>query len=169
MGQRDDGAGKPRAAGAEFILPAAGVVFTLYYFSTILHSPWEAQAAAFFVGSLLILLSIAFIVRTLFEVRNGRANFGFDRLVSEGTVTLKRAGLFALTLLYILLIGWLGFTITTFLYLTSAMLVLGEGRRPLFVTALAAGISLLGFLLFIVAFETRFPRGPFETFMAASF
>lgn len=169
MGQRDEGGTRRRSAGAEFILPAAGVVFTLYYFSTILNSPWEAQAAAFFVGSVLILLSVAFVVRTLIEVRNGEADLGFARLRSRGSVTWKRAGLFVLTLLYILLIERLGFTITTFLYLTSAMLLLGEGRRPVFVTLLAAGISLLGFLLFIVAFETRFPRGPFETVMANVF
>lgn len=168
MGQRDHRDGR-RAAGGELILPAAGVIFTLYYFSTIVNSPWEAQAAAFLVGSLLILLSAIFAVRTLLELRDGRATLGFGKLLSRGSITWKRAGLFVLTLFYILLIGTLGFTITTFLYLTSAMLVLGEGRRPLFIALLSLGISLAGFLLFIVAFETRFPRGPFEIFMATIF
>ena len=36
--------------GGELIIPIAAVIFTLYYFSTIAHSPWTAQVNAFLVG-----------------------------------------------------------------------------------------------------------------------
>jgi len=66
--------------------------------------------------------------------------------------------LFGLTLGYVLLIPYFGFTITTFLFLFSA-------KRLVLAASLAVMISLAGYLLFIVAFGTRFPRGPFEELM----
>ena len=50
-----DSAGK-RHIGAQLIIPVAALAFTLYYFSTIINSPWTAQVSAFFIGSILILL-----------------------------------------------------------------------------------------------------------------
>lgn len=154
-----------RAAAAELILPAAGVLFTLYYFSTIINSPWEAQVGAFFVGLILIGLAAAVAVKTAFEIRGGQAAFTLGDLFSNGWVNRKRGGLFFVTLAYIFAIGFLGFTITTFLYLSSAMLLLDDRRRVRLVVPMAAAISLVGYLLFILAFETRFPKGPFEIFM----
>jgi len=61
----------------------------------------------------------------------------------------------------------LGFTITTFLFLSIAMLILNDWRKKRFIILLSAVLSLGGYLLFIVAFKTRFPAGPFETFMKA--
>ena len=49
------------------------------------------------------------------------------------------------------------------------MLVLNNGRRPGFILGLAAGLALGGYLLFMVAFQTRFPDGPFEWLMGAAF
>lgn len=158
---RDDDRGK-RPAGAELILPVAGTIFTLYYFSTILHSPWEAQVGAFFVGFILIGLVVLFAIKTVVDVRGGTADLGFGGLFRPDTINLKRLGLFLLTLGYVVVIDWLGFTITSFLYLTSAMLLLAERKRVGLIVPLAAGISLVGYLLFVVAFETRFPDGPFE-------
>jgi hypothetical protein len=162
----DDHPNQPkRAAAAELILPAAGVLLALYYFSTIIDSPWEAQVGAFFVGLILIGLVAALVVKTGFDIRAGRAALTFGTLFNEGWVTRKRGGLFAVTLAYIVVIDYLGFTITSFLYLCAAMLLLDDRRRVRLVLPLAAAISLVGYLLFIVAFETRFPKGPFETFM----
>jgi hypothetical protein len=49
------------------------------------------------------------------------------------------------------------------------MLLLSEGRRPGFVLALAAVLALGGWLLFVVAFDTRFPVGPFERLISMAF
>lgn len=154
-----------RAAAAELILPVAGVLFTLYYFSTIIDSPWEAQVGALFVGLILIGLVVSLVVKTGFDIRAGRAALSFGTLFNEGWVTRKRGGLLAVTLAYIVAIGYLGFTITSFLYLSCAMLLLDDRRRVRLILPLAAVISLVGYFLFIVAFETRFPKGPFETLM----
>jgi hypothetical protein len=123
-----------RPVGGELIIPIAAVAFTLYYFTSIIDSPFEAQVNAFFVGSILL-----------------------------GLVAVL------LAIGYVAVIAWLGFTLTTFAFLSAAMLTLNDGRRPGFVLGLAAALALGGYLLFIVAFQTRFPVGPFERLMGALF
>jgi hypothetical protein len=154
-----------RARGGELVIPAAAVVFSLYYFSTILDSPWTAQVSAFFIGSVLIALSLAFMVRTWFEVRRGEADFRFTSLFGRIDLSSGRLALGAVTLAYIVLIEWGGFTITTFFFLFFSMLLLNRGRRKGLVAALSATMALGGYALFILAFDTRFPKGPFENFM----
>jgi hypothetical protein len=158
-----------RHAGGELILPAAAVLFAIYYFSTILDSPWEARFAAYFVGTVLFLLTGIFVLKTALEVRAGAADLGFGDLFAWTPLARKRVALLALTIGYIFLIDWLGFTITSFLFLSLAMLVLDEHRRAKLILPLAACISLAGYLLFVVAFETRFPDGPFEAFIEGLF
>jgi hypothetical protein len=70
---------------------------------------------------------------------------------------------------YIFVVPWLGFTLTTFLFLALAMTVLNGGRSKGFIAALSAVLAIGGWLLFVVAFETRFPAGPFEMLMQRIF
>jgi hypothetical protein len=158
---------KKRSLGGELVIPVAAIVFTLYYFSTIVDSPWTAQASAVVVGLVLIALSAAFVIRSAVAVRRGKADLGLGDLFSRADITSGRLALLVVTLGYILLIEWAGFTITTFAFLFAGMLALNRGRGPGLIAALAAIMSLGGYLLFILAFDTRFPRGPFETFMKA--
>jgi len=156
-----------QAIGGDLVIPIAAVAFTLYYFSTIIDSPWEAQVNAFFVGSILIVLVVIQLVRMARLLLEGEADLGFGTLISPRAVLPKRLYLLMLTIGYAVVIGWLGFTLTTFVFLASAMLLLNEGRRPGFIIGLAAAIALGGYLLFIVAFQTRFPAGPFERLLDA--
>ena len=48
------------SALGEIIIPLFGVLFTAYYFSTILDSPWTAQVNAVLVGSILLIISAIF-------------------------------------------------------------------------------------------------------------
>ena len=48
------------SVGSQLIIPIAAVLFTVYYFYTIIDAPWTAQVAAFIVGSILIILVILF-------------------------------------------------------------------------------------------------------------
>ncbi len=155
--------------GAELIIPVASVLFSLYYFSTITDVPWTAQVSAFFVGSILGVLSLVFIVRSILRVRRGEATFGLGRLLEPVAYVPKRIVLFLLTIGYIFVIQWLGFTITTFLFLSSAMLLLGEGKKKGLIFCLSLVLSFGGYLLFVVAFETRFPEGPFELMVKGLF
>ena len=154
-----------KAAGGQLVIPVAGILFTLYYFSTIWNSPFEAQVAAFFVGTILLTLSAIFIVKMIWQWKGGEISLALDDLLGRRSIGLKRLALLGLTVGFMLLIEVLGFTITTFLFLASAMLLLDEGRRPGRAIGIAAAAAIGGYLLFILAFETRFPAGPFETLM----
>jgi hypothetical protein len=148
--------------GGDLIIPIAAVAFTLYYFSSIINSPWEAQVNAFFVGSILIVLVVVQLIRSARMLITGEGDLGLGTLIGPSAIFRKRLLLLLLTIGYVVVIEWLGFTLTTFLFLTAAMFLLNDGRRPGFIVGLAAALALGGYLLFIVAFQTRFPMGPLE-------
>ena len=156
-----------RAIGGDLVLPLAGLAFTLYYFWTIIDSPWTAQVSAFFIGIVLIALIGIFLVKTGLAVWRGAASMALGALGGPRYLLPIRLGFFALTLAYLLLIEWGGFTLTTFAFLASAMLLLGRGRRAGLIIALSAILSLVGYFLFIAAFDARFPKGPFEAIVQA--
>ncbi|HSA81361.1 MAG TPA: tripartite tricarboxylate transporter TctB family protein [Geminicoccaceae bacterium] len=158
-----------RSVGGELIIPIAAVAFTLYYFTSIIDSPWEAQVNALFVGSILLGLVVILLIKLGRELVAGAADLRLGGLIEPVSVAPKRLIVLLLAIGYVAVIEWLGFTLTTFAFLAAAMLVLNGGRRPAFVLGLAAGLSLGGYLLFMVAFQTRFPRGPFEWLMGAVF
>lgn len=151
--------------GAEMIIPAAATLFTIYYFSTILDSPWTAQVGAFFVGIILVALSVIFLVRSGLRVSRREASLGLGSFVTREDVVNGRLAVFVLTLLYTWAIEYGGFSLTTFGFLFLSMAALTRGRQLVLVTGLATGITMTGYLLFIVIFNTRFPRGPVENWL----
>ena len=158
----NSGVPEKRHIGAEFIIPVAALIFTLYYFSTIIDSPWTAQVSAFFIGAILIALIVIFVVKSAVAVIGGEADLGMEGLVAPRALIPKRLGLLALTLGFIFFVQWGGFTLTVFVFLCAAMLLLTGGRRIRLVLLLALGLSVGGYLLFILAFDTRYPDGPIE-------
>ncbi len=158
-----------RAIGGELIIPVAALAFTVYYFTTIVDVPWSAQVSAFFIGSILILLIIIYSIRTAVELRRGEVSLRLGQILEPVTFIPKRIALAALIIGYIVFIHWGGFTLTTFVFLALAMMCLNEGRRKGLILILSAVFAIGGWLLFIFAFETRFPAGPFEQLMKGLF
>lgn len=163
----ESGSGTPerKPIGGELVIPVMALLFTLYYFWTIIDVPWSAQVSAFFVGTILIVLICIFFVKTVGRIRRGEASLAMGALFEPTAYIPKRLALFGITLGFIYFVQYLGFTITVFLFLSSAMLLLGNGRRKGFIFSLSAVLALAGWALFIWAFHTRFPAGPFETMM----
>ncbi len=160
---------KQKTVGGDLLIPVAAVVFTAYYFISIIDAPWTAQVSTVFIGSVLILLVGVFLARTILSVRAGEARWGIGNLPNPTALIPKRLALLALTVAYIIALPWGGFTLTTFAFLYAAMLLLGGAkvRRKALWASLAFCLS--GYLLFVVAFQTRFPLGPFEQLMKALF
>jgi len=156
-----------RQLGGELVIPVLAIVFTLYFFSTIWNSPWTAQVSAFMVGGVLLLVCGIFILRCVNWLRLDQGKLGFANLVNRDDLRTGRIGLLITTVGYCLLIDRLGFTLTTFLFLSLSMVILSKGRRPVFITLISAAMALGGWAVFIWAFDTRFPRGLFETTMKA--
>ena len=151
--------------GGELIIPAMAFVFTLYYFWTILDVPWIAQVSAFFVGSILIALILFFVFKCTQKILSGEASLGIGPLFEPTPYIPKRLALLGLTVGFIFVVQYFGFTITVFLFLSSSMLLLSNGQKKTLIFSLSATLALAGWGLFIWAFETRFPAGPFETMM----
>ncbi len=158
-----------RSIGGELILPVAALLFTFYYFYTIWDVPRIAQVSAIFVGTILIVLIVVLLFRFARQVRSGEADLRLGRVIEPTSYVPKRLALLGLTIGFIFFVEWLGFTLTVFAFLTLAMLLLSEGKRKGLIIGLSAAMAIGGYLLFIVAFQTRFHSGPFENFMAGLF
>lgn len=154
-----------RHIGGDLVIPAIALVFTLYYFSTIINSPWTAQVSAFFIGTVLLALIALFAVRNALAVIRGEADLGMHRLTEPVSYLGRRIGLLALTIAFIFFVDYGGFTITTFIFLSLAMLILARGQNLKLILILSATLAIGGYFLFIWAFETRFHEGPFERLM----
>ena len=166
MDDRPDGGKK--AVGGDLIIPVAALLFTIYYFVSIADAPFEAQINALFVGTVLIALVLIFLVGVARDVARGRASVGFGPLLEPVELVPRRLGLLALTVGYIFVIQWGGFTLTTFAFLVLAMVWLGARSRAV-VLGVALGLSALGYVVFIAVFDTRFPKGPVERLLAWAF
>ena len=153
--------------GADLVIPGLAFIFTLYYLYSIVDAPWTAKVSTYFFATVLILLVIALLVRTVMEMRVRVADLGMSDLIEPREYIPKRAALVVLTLAFAVLLPWGGFTLTTGVYLFLSMLILGG---QLYKSALLAiTYSLGGYLLFIVAFKTGFPEGPFELLIKSVF
>jgi hypothetical protein len=156
-----------RQLGGELVIPILAIGFTLYYFTTIWNSPWTAQVSAFMVGGVLLLVCAIFILKCAVWLSRGEGEFGFRNLFGREDISSGRIGLLVTTVGYCILIDELGFTLATFLFLFASMAILARGRRIGFIGLVSALISLGGWAVFIWAFDTRFPKGWFETTMKA--
>jgi len=156
---------KPVPLGGELIIPVLALAFTAYYFSTIIDSPWTAQVNAFLVGSILITVILIYFVTVALRVIRKQADLKLGKLLEPYSILPTKLIYIGLIIGYLIAIEWFGFTLSTFLFLASSMMLLNEGKNKRFTIALAAILSLIGYGVFIVAFETRFPDGFFEKFM----
>jgi hypothetical protein len=156
---------KRKPIGGELVIPVMAFFFTLYYFWTIVDVPWSAQVSALFVGTILICLIVLFVFRCVSRIRKGEASLQIGPLFEPTSYVPKRLALLGLTLGFIFFVQYLGFTITVFLFMSGAMLLLSNGKNKGFIISLVAVLSLAGWALFIWAFNTRFPAGPFENMM----
>lgn len=158
----------PKNVLPELIIPALALAFAIYYLTTITEVPWIAQASAMLVSALLALSIIAFAIRTIYRIRAGREYLGFSDALSgvraNSGVNVKRAILFVLTVLYVLLLPRLGFSLATFSLIFFGIIVLSNGKVTSIVRAffVALTCTVVGYVSFIHIFKTRFPFGPIE-------
>lgn len=109
----------------------------------------------------------ALIVGRLADARGLAAALGSDDEINEEGEALRHKGLLvagaALTIAYGLLILWVGFPLTTFLYLAAFMYV-GRYRRHLTIWLSAALGALIFSVLFLRLVYVSLPRGapPFD-------
>ena len=117
------------------------------------------------MGGVLLLLAAWQLIRALLAPkmpgRAGQQGHGIDALKKFLRDNAGEAKVITLTLmlvLYILMMKWIGFFVSTFLLviLTSRLMEAKDWGRPI---ALAAGTCLFCYLLFEVWIKLTFPRG----------
>ncbi len=156
-----------RQIGGELIIPILALVFTLYYIYSVIDSPWSAQLNAFMIGSVLIALVVVFLGRAAWQVMQGQANLGFSHLLEPYDILPRRRGFMALSLGYLIAMPWLGFTLTTFVFMAAAILRLGGGKRPVVALLSAFVMAAIALGVFVILFQKRFPKGPIEYLVQA--
>jgi hypothetical protein len=156
---------KPNIAG-ELIIPVLGVLFTIYYIVTVLDSPWTAQVNAYMVGSVLLAVSVVFFGLKFRDLIRGDVVLHVP--MARGLTAIKSAqtGFILIALGYLVIMDMLGFTLATAVFFWVAMMLLDGGRRPVMKIGLSAAMALIGYLVFILMFETRLPKGPVEAILA---
>ena len=147
----------PALRGSELIIPVAAIALAIYYFSTIIDSPWTAKVTAYIVGLTLVVLSVLFIAKFVIYWRAGRANLAMSDLIEPAGLLPQRLALFALTLASVVFIPLLGFTLTSILFLSSAMLLMTNGSNVRLIVPLAIILSIVWFILFVLIFKRKFP------------
>jgi len=152
---------KQNVAG-EFIIPVIGVLFTLYYISTIIDSPWTAQVNAFLVGSVLLFVTAIFFVRKGLALHRAEARFHVPLDALPKALKTSQTAFIVVSLLYLVIVDILGFTLTTILFFWASMLILDRGKRPLVKGLIAIIMAMIGYAVFIAMFETRLPKGIIE-------
>jgi hypothetical protein len=159
---------KRKAIGADLIIPALAVAFTIYYYSTVWELNWEAKADGLAIGALLILLVAVFLVRTALQMKRGEATLGMDKLLYPLEFQGKRWGLTTAIVVFIAALPYLGFTLGLFLFMCASLFILGV-RKPRPILATAFSMAAGGYVLFIALLDTRFPHGPIEYLLARIF
>jgi len=160
--------GGKAALGAELIIPIFGLLFAVYYLTSIWNIRWEAQVNGFFHSTILLILVIAFLVRTFRRIARGEADLRLGGKLGTGRLLRDRLGLILITAIFVLALPWLGFTLSTLLFLIAMLAFFGI-RSLWKLTVIPLCVAIGGYVLFIVALNARFPHGPVENVLGSIF
>ena len=147
--------------GADLLIPLLALGFAIYFFWSITDLAWEAKANGVVIGVALVVLVVVQIARIAAAVAQGRGDLRTDPLWQPGDVLLKRLGMVAVTVAFILLLQVLGLTLSLFLAMAVALWLMGV-RRPSLVLGIAFGVAAAAYLLFIAVLDAGFPHGLIE-------
>jgi hypothetical protein len=157
-----------KSVGADLIIPVCSAAYAIYYVWSVFDFPKEAQLSGLILAGMLLLVVGIYFVRIIRGLVSGRYHLGFGSFFGPPASLRGRAIFFVLTLVALVVISWLGFTLTTFAFLSLSFIALGV--RPISHALVVAAIgALVGWFFFIVLLGTHFPEGPFERAMEALF
>ncbi|MFM1815636.1 MAG: hypothetical protein RLZ98_2331, partial [Pseudomonadota bacterium] len=105
--------------GADLIIPIAGIALAIYYFTTIIDSAWTAKVTFYLVGVTLVVLALIFIAKAVGKLMAGEARLSFASLMEPPEIMPTRATLLVLTLAAIIVMPYIGFTLTSIIYLAA--------------------------------------------------
>jgi hypothetical protein len=152
----------PKAAlGADLVIPLLALGFAIYFFWSITDLAWEAKANGVVIGTALIALVVVQVARIALAVAQGRGDLRTDPLWQPRDVLLKRIGMVAVTVAFILLLQVLGLTLSLFASMAVALWLM-DVRRPSLIFGISFGVAAAAYLLFIAVLDAGFPHGFIE-------
>ena len=151
--------------GADLVIPLLALGFALYFFWSITDLAWEAKANGVVIGVALVALVVVQIARIALAVAQGRGDLRTDPLWQPRDVLLKRIGMVAVTVAFILLLQTLGLTLSLFASMAAALWLMGV-RRPSLVLGIAFAVAAAAYVLFIAVLDAGFPHGLIEKILS---
>ena len=149
-----------RSRGADLVIPALALGFAIYFFVSIADLAWEAKANGVVIGGVLVLLIAIQADRIALELGRGKSDLSLAELWEPRDVLGKRAGMVAITVLFIATLHWTGLTLGLLFAMAAALWVMGaRGKVLVLLPLVVAGAA---YLLFVVLLKTDIPHGPFE-------
>jgi hypothetical protein len=137
-----------------------------YFFVSIHDLAWEAKANGVIIGTLLVMLTTAQIVRIGLAIARGEGTLATDPLWQPREVLGKRIGMVLVTVVFIAAIQWLGLTLGLLIGMAASLWIMGVRRVPV-ILAISVTVAAAAYLLFIAALDSGFPHGPIEDLVAA--
>lgn len=152
---------------SSLVLILFSMIFLIYTTRYPLET-WESPGPAVFpllLGGILLILAAWQLIRALLAPKipgqageSGSKIKAFKKFLHDNKGEAKVLYLTAMLVLYILLMQWIGFFVSTFLLviLSSRLMEAKDWGRPI---ALSVGVNLFCYLLFEVWLKLSFPRG----------
>ena len=153
---------RKRPLGGELIIPVSGALFAIYYSYTVWELAWQANAVGLSIGSAMAVLLVVMAVRFAREWARGEADFSLGEVVYPLGTLARRAGILVAAIGFILMMPYLGFTLSMFVFLLAGIMILSGIRQLKRGVVIALAVSIGGYLLFVVFIGARFPLGPVE-------
>jgi hypothetical protein len=149
------------SVGADLVIPALALAFAVYFFIDIAGLAWEAKANGVLIGSILVLLIVIQLARLGLQLARGEGRLGFEALLVPREALPARLGLVTVTIAFIVLVPWLGLTLTLFLSMAAALRAMGLRKmKTNLILSFIVAASAYG--LFIALLDTDMPHGPVE-------
>jgi hypothetical protein len=151
--------------GADLVIPLLALGFAIYFFWSIADLAWEAKANGVVIGAVLVGLVLIQVARVALALARGQGDLRTDPLWQPREVLLKRIGMVAVTVVFILLLQVLGLTLSLFAAMAAALWIMGVRRLPVLL-GIASGVAAAAYLLFIAVLDAGFPHGPIEKLLS---
>ena len=151
--------------GADLVIPGLAIAFAIYFFVDIYDLAWEAKANGVLIGTILVILIAIQVARLGLQLARGEGRFGFESLLGPREALLPRLALVGITVAFIVLVRWLGLTLTLFLAMAAALRAMGlKSTRKILLISFIVAASAWG--LFIALLDTEMPHGPVEVVLS---
>jgi hypothetical protein len=147
--------------GADLVIPLLALGFAIYFFWSIADLAWEAKANGVVIGTGLIALVLIQVARIALAVAQGRGDLRTAPLWQPHDVLVKRLGMVAVTVAFILLLQVLGLTLALFAAMAAALWLMGVGRVSV-ILSIAFAVAAAAYVLFIAVLDAGFPHGFIE-------